>query len=86
MTEGPLHAPGVPRDDRIDWEDASTDITAGTSDAYRAAWYLTGNRLWPLMRSPKAGPIVLGVILAATIIVMVLLSPSAESHFIYTDF
>lgn len=73
-------------DDLADWEDSSTVITAGTTDVYHAAHYLTGNRLWPMMRSPRYGPIVLGVVLAAILIVMVLLSPSAESHFIYTDF
>ncbi len=72
--------------ERADWEDAKTVITTGTSDVYRAAWYLTGNRLWPLMRSPKFGPVALGIILALAIVIMVLLSPSAESHFIYTDF
>ncbi|MDQ2993300.1 MAG: hypothetical protein M3R30_10870 [Candidatus Eremiobacteraeota bacterium] len=72
--------------DRIDWEDASTVITAGSSDAYQAAWYLTGNRLGPLMRSARYGPIVLGVVLACIVAAIVLFTPSAESHFIYTDF
>ena len=72
--------------DGRDWEDAQTVITQGTSDAYAAAWYLTTSRLWPLMRSPRSGPYVLGIVLAAIVVAMVLFSPSAESHFIYTDF
>ncbi len=72
--------------DSGDWEDAQTLITQGTSDSYAAAWYLTTNRLWPLMRSARYGPYVLGLVLAAMVVAIVVLSPSAESHFIYTDF
>jgi hypothetical protein len=69
-----------------DWEDASTDLSSGTSDAFKAAWYLTTNRIWPLVRSPRSGPIVLGIVLAILVVASVLLSPTAESRFIYTDF
>lgn len=68
------------------WEDARTRITAGTDDNYAASWYLTNNRIWPLIALPRKGPIVLGVILAMIIVATVLLSPSTDSHFIYTDF
>jgi hypothetical protein len=68
------------------WEDAKTVITVGTNDILEASWYLTKNRLWPLMASPARGPIVLGFVLAFIIVAMVLLSPSTESRFIYTDF
>lgn len=68
------------------WEDGTTVITSGTNDVISASWYLTRSRIWPLVRSPRWGPVVLGVVLALIIIATVLLSPSADSHFIYTDF
>ncbi|HEY5257723.1 MAG TPA: hypothetical protein VIJ12_05025 [Candidatus Baltobacteraceae bacterium] len=72
--------------EHIGWEDSKTVVTHGTRDDFLAAWYLTYNRIWPLVRSKRWGPTALGVILACIIVVTVLLSPSAESHFIYTDF
>ena len=72
--------------DTADWEDAKTDLSVGSGDAFDAAWYLTTSRVWPLMRSSLSGPIILGVILALLVIACVVLSPSAESRFIYTDF
>jgi hypothetical protein len=68
------------------WEDAKTVITAGTEDAFAASWYLTNSRVWPLLRSAAWGPVTLGFVLAVIIFLTVLLSPSSESHFIYTDF
>jgi hypothetical protein len=68
------------------WEDSKTVITSGTDDAFDASWYLTRSRIWTVVRSPRYGPFVLGVVLATIIVAMVLFSPSTESHFIYTDF
>lgn len=69
-----------------EWENASTFITTGTSDSFEAAWYLTKSRIWPLVRHPTYGPVILGFVLFVVICAMVVLSPTAESHFIYTDF
>jgi len=68
------------------WGDAKTLITVGTDDPFAASWYLTKSRVWPLIRDPALGPIKLGVILFLIVILSVLLSPSTDSHFIYTDF
>lgn len=68
------------------WEDASTFITTGTPDSFEAAWYLTKSRFWPLVANRFSGPIVLGIVLFVVITAMVLLSPTTDSHFIYTDF
>lgn len=69
-----------------DWEESATVLTSGSEDPFAAAWYLTTNRVWPLIAHPKRGPIVLGVVLFVLIVAMVILSPSTDSHFIYTDF
>lgn len=70
-----------------DWENATTVITQHQSDRYAAAWVLTRAPFWPFARSGGiAGPIVLGLALAAIVVAMIVLAPSADSHFIYTDF
>ncbi len=68
------------------WEDARTDVSSGTSDAHAAAWFLTRSAWWRVVGDPRSGPVVLGVLLAALIVAAVLLSPSVDSRFIYTDF
>ena len=48
---------------------------------------LTGAPFWRYAkRGGIAGPIVLGFALFVLVVAMVLLAPSADSHFIYTDF
>ena len=70
-----------------DWEDSKTVITQHNSDRYAAAWVLTRAPFWFIAsRGGVFGPIVLGLALAAIIIAMIVLAPSADSHFIYTDF
>jgi len=69
-----------------EWENASTFITTGTSDSIAAAWFLTKSRVWPLVSHPTFGPFVLGFVLFVVVTAMVVLSPTAQSHFIYTDF
>ena len=70
-----------------DWEDTQTLITQRTSDRYAAAWVLTRAPFWPLAgRGGLAGPVVLGLALAALVLAMIVFAPSADSHFIYTDF
>ncbi len=70
-----------------DWEDATTVITQRNADRYAAAWVLTRAPFWPLARRGGiVGPIVLGVALFVLVVTMVVLAPSADSHFIYTDF
>lgn len=68
------------------WSESKTTITAGSDDPLAASWYLTTSRIWPLMNDSHFGPVVLGVVLFAIIVATVMLSPSTESHFIYTDF
>ncbi len=70
-----------------DWEDATTIITQRNADRYAAAWVLTRAPFWRLARRGGiVGPIVLGVALFVLVVTMVVLAPSADSHFIYTDF
>ncbi len=70
-----------------DWEDATTVITQRNADRYAAAWVLTRAPFWRLARRGGiVGPIVLGVALFLLVVAMVVLAPSADSHFIYTDF
>jgi hypothetical protein len=70
-----------------DWEDATTVITQRQSNRYAAAWVLTGAPFWRYARrGGLAGPIVLGLALFVLVVAMVVLAPSADSHFIYTDF
>ncbi len=70
-----------------DWEDATTVITQRNADRYAAAWVLTRAPFWRLARRGGiVGPIVLGVALFVLVVTMVVLAPSADSHFIYTDF
>jgi hypothetical protein len=69
-----------------EWETSSTITYVGEADSYDAAWYLTKNRIWPLASLPYVGKIMFGVALFVIIVAMVVLSPSAESHFIYVDF
>jgi|GEM_PF-4868693 len=71
---------------RESWAEAGTIITAGTSDPIAASWYLTKSRIWPFLADTRSGPFKLGVVLFLVIVLTVLLSPSIESHFIYTDF
>ncbi len=68
------------------WADAKTLITTGTDDPVAASWYLTKSRVWPFIADARFGPIKLGVVLFVIIVLSILLSPSTESHFIYTDF
>ena len=68
------------------WEDSATFITTGTSDSFEAAWYLTKSRVWALAGKPGIGPVLLGVVVFLAIVAMVVLSPTTDSHFIYTDF
>ncbi len=68
------------------WADAKTIITTGTDDPVAASWYLTKSRIWPFIADPRLGPAKLGIVLFLVIVLSVLLSPAAESHFIYTDF
>lgn len=76
-----------PASSSADWEDAKTVITQRTADRYAAAWVLTRAPFWPLAcRGGIIGPIVLGFALFVVIVAMLILAPSAESHFIYTDF
>jgi len=57
-----------------DCEDATTRV-------------LTGSPFWRYAkRGGIVGPIVLGFALFVLVVAMVLLAPSADSHFIYTDF
>jgi len=69
-----------------EWADAKTIITTGTDDPIAASWYLTKSRVWPFIADPVYGPVKLGLVIFAIVVLSVLLSPSAESHFIYTDF
>ena len=69
-----------------DWETSQTLTDVGAADALGAAWYLTTSRIWPLVSSPVFGKVMFGVVLFIIIVASVLLSPSTESHFIYTDF
>ncbi|HEY0394271.1 MAG TPA: hypothetical protein VGD01_07220 [Candidatus Elarobacter sp.] len=39
-----------------------------------------------LLRARLAHPVVLGVVLAAIVVAMIVLGPSTDSRFIYTDF
>jgi len=75
----------VPRS-QGDWETSQTVTDVGTADAVSAAWYLTSSRIWPLVSSRIAGKIVFGIVLFVVVVACVILSPSTESHFIYTDF
>jgi len=69
-----------------EWETSQTLTDVGAADAVGAAWYLTASRIWPLVSSPILGKIVFGIVLFIVIVASVVLSPSTESHFIYTDF
>jgi hypothetical protein len=73
-------------DSTRDWEDDTTRLSTGYADAFEAAWFLTRSPLWRAVRHPTWGPYALGVVLAVLIVAMVLLGPSTDSHFIYTDF
>ena len=68
------------------WESAQTEIVTGSDDSFAASWYLTESRVWPLLAHPVAGPFVLGLVFFVIVVATVVLSPSTESHFIYTDF
>ena len=68
------------------WEDGATELSSGTADPLEAAWFLTRSRWWCITADPRFGPVFLGVLLAILICVTVLLSPSSDSRFIYTDF
>ncbi len=78
---------GPPGETPADWEDAKTLITQHNADRYAAAWVLTGAPFWRFARvGGIVGPLVLGVALFVIIVAMLVLAPSADSHFIYTDF
>jgi hypothetical protein len=68
------------------WAESSTIITSGTDDPVAASWYLTHSRIWRFISNPRIGPIGLGVVLFLIVVLMIVFSPSTESHFIYTDF
>jgi hypothetical protein len=69
------------------WEDSKTVITQHNSDRYAAAWVLTRAPFWFIAsRGGLLGPIVLGLVFAFIVVAMIVLAPSADSHFIYTDF
>jgi hypothetical protein len=68
------------------WAETRTDLNSGTVDPYEAAWFLTQSRWWRVVGDPRSGPVVLGLLIAALIVAAVLLSPSVDSRFIYTDF
>jgi hypothetical protein len=77
----------APSETSVDWEDAQTVITQRNADRYAAAWVLTNAPFWRIARRGGfLGPVVLGVALFAIIVGMIVLAPSADSHFIYTDF
>jgi len=70
-----------------DWEESTTLITQRNGDRYAAAWFLTRSPFWRVaQRGRLRGPVMLGAVLFSVIVVMIVLAPSAESHFIYTDF
>lgn len=68
------------------WEDTQTLITTGTENVYRASWYLAESRIVAVLGSWRSAPFALGIILALIVALAVVLSPSTDSHFIYTDF
>jgi len=71
----------------LDWEDSQTLITQRNSDRHAAAWVLMRAPFWPLARRGGiVGPVVLGLALALLVLAMIVFAPSADSHFIYTDF
>jgi len=77
----------APSETSVDWEDDTTIITQRNADRYAAAWVLTRAPFWWIARRGGViGPVVLGVALFAIIVGMIVLAPSADSHFIYTDF
>jgi hypothetical protein len=77
----------APSETSVDWEDAQTVITQRNADRYAAAWVLTNAPFWCLARRGGIlGPVVLGVALFAIVVGMIVFAPSADSHFIYTDF
>jgi len=86
--EGAIRNMGIDDRRRLqgDWETSQTVTDVGTADAISAAWYLTSSRIWPLVSSRIAGKIVFGIVLFVIVVATVVLSPSTESHFIYTDF
>ena len=47
---------------------------------------LRGDPGYELLKNHLTNPVALGIVLALLIIAMVILSPSAQSNFIYTDF
>jgi len=69
-----------------DWEDDATRLSTGYADAFEAAWFLTRSPLWRVVKHRFWGPYALGIVLAALVVAMILLSPATDSHFIYTDF
>jgi hypothetical protein len=71
----------------VEWEDAATVITQRNADRYAAAWVLTRAPFWRYARrGGLVGPVILGIVLFVLVVAMVVLAPSTESHFIYTDF
>jgi hypothetical protein len=68
------------------WEDAVTTLSAGTRDDVEAAWFLTRSSFWRVFGASPFGPALLGVALFGLVVAIVLLSPSTDSRFIYTDF
>lgn len=66
--------------------DARLGVTAGAEDQCDAAWFLMREGPARLAQGRLAGPVILGLVIAILIVAMVVLSPSTDSHFIYTDF
>ncbi len=81
-----MSAPATPSGSPSDWETGPGIPEYVRQETFEAAWYLTSSRIWPLVRHPIAGPFMLGIVIAAIIVAAVVLSPSTESRFIYTDF
>ena len=69
-----------------EWETPANEIESGSSDAVRASWFLTDSWLWPILIASPAGPALLGITIFILIVLTILLSPSTDSRFIYTDF
>lgn len=71
--------------DPSSWEDARTKLQVGYTAPFDAAWVLTKSRAWPLIAG-RGGMLLFGLLLFAIVVATVLLSPTTDSHFIYTDF
>jgi hypothetical protein len=68
------------------WGEAVTKLSAGTRDDFEAAWFLTRSSFWRAFGTSQFAPALLGVGFFVLVVAIVLLSPSTDSRFIYTDF